>query len=464
MTLLKFASEELGFNSSQVSSNALDVVKKLQKNGFDGYLVGGCVRDLILELSPKDYDVTTNARPEQVKALFPRSRIIGRRFKIVHVTYGRGWEREVIEVATYRASSPKARSEQDQITTKSRATNRRSRSITSDSGRILDDNVYGTLEEDVARRDFTVNSLYYDPINEIVLDYFQGVAHVSEKSLHIIGDISTRFVEDPVRMLRAIRFKAKLGLQTGQLLDRQIEIHADRLADVPGARLFEEVLKLFHYGAALSSWKALFNTPLAMLLFPLTCRAISAESGHRFEDLIAHALKNTDTRINNELPVMAGFLYAVLLWKPFCGELERMMQLGNRRNEACFTAAEVVFKAQNKVISVPWRVRTPATDVWDLQYRLENRIPRTIQKLLIHRRFRAAYDFLELRSRVGEVDKSLVDWWTTIQQVDPGQQQSMISALKKESGANKPGSGKNKRRWRRHRGKKNTDVDTVGES
>ena len=445
---MKYSSDDLGFDRSEVSVNAMEVVERLQQKGYESYLVGGCVRDMILGLHPKDFDVTTSARPEQVKSLFGRSRIIGRRFKIVHVTYGRSrhGEREIIEVATYRA---KANSNS--------ATNKKGRkkATVSDSGRLLDDNVYGTLDQDVERRDFTVNALYYDPVNDVVLDYYGGVEHLKRKELHIIGDTATRFSEDPVRMLRAVRFKAKLNLKTGKAMDQEIRNCAPHLGDVPAARLFDEVLKLFHHGAALDTWKVLSSTPLGKLLFPLSVRAISVEGGHRFEELIVHALKNTDSRINNDLPVMAGFLYAVLLWKPFVLEAEKQVEHGMRRNEAMWAASESVFKQQNKVISIPWRVRSPATEIWDLQPRLEKRVPRSIEKLLENRRFRAAYDFLELRSRIGEVDLDLVQWWTDIQEADGTQQKKMVDALRNQTGSSKPRS-RNRNRNRHRNSAKNT--------
>ncbi len=450
MTPLKYSAEDLGFDPSEVSINAMEVVEKLQQKGYEGYLVGGCVRDMILGLHPKDFDVTTNARPEQVKSLFGRSRIIGRRFKIVHVTFGRSrrTEREIIEVATYRAKAYP-----DLVTNKKG----RKKATVSDSGRLLDDNVYGTLDQDVERRDFTVNALYYDPVNDVVLDYYGGVEHLKRKELHIIGDTATRFSEDPVRMLRAVRFKAKLNLTTSKTMDREIRDCASHLGDVPAARLFDEVIKLFHHGVALDTWKVLFATPLGKLLFPLSIRAISGEGGHRFEELIVRALKNTDSRINNDLPVMAGYLYAVLLWKPFVIDVEKKVEQGMRRNEAMWAASEAVFKQQNKTISIPWRVRSPATEIWDLQPRLEKRIPRSIEKLLENRRFRAAYDFLELRSLVGEVDSEIVEWWTEIQKADVAQQKKMVDVLRGQTGAsNSRSRSRNRNRNRRRNSSKNT--------
>jgi poly(A) polymerase len=450
LTPLKYSAEDLGFDRSEVSVNAMEVVQKLQQKGYQSYLVGGCVRDMILGLHPKDFDVTTDARPEQVKSLFGRSRIIGRRFKIVHVTFGRSrhTESEIIEVATYRAKATK-----DSVTNQKE----RKKATVSDSGRLLDDNVYGTLEQDVERRDFTVNALYYDPVNDVVLDYYGGVEHLKRKELHIIGDTATRFSEDPVRMLRAVRFKAKLNLKTGKAVDQEILNCASHLGDVPAARLFDEVLKLFHHGVALDTWKVLSSTPLGKLLFPLSIRAMSVESGHRFEELIVQALKNTDSRINNDLPVMAGYLYAVLLWKPFVMEVEKKIEQGMRRNEAIWAASESVFKQQNKVISIPWRVRSPAIEIWDLQPRLEKRIPRSIEKLLENRRFRAAYDFLELRSRVGEVDSELVQWWTDIQKADGEQKKKMVDALRNQAESSNSRSRKRNRR-------RNTGKNTSGSS
>lgn len=421
----------------------MEVVKKLQSANFDGYLVGGCVRDLIVGIQPKDFDVTTNATPEQVRDLFPRARIIGRRFKIVHVTFGRGRQREVIEVATYRAAAP------DSQQPNSRRRGRSQKQKSDDSGRILVDNVYGSIEGDVYRRDLTVNALYYDPCNEQVLDFIGGVADLKRGVLRVIGDIDTRFAEDPVRMIRAIRFKSKLGLDIGPGIERGIQENAQLLEGVPAARMFEEVLKLFHHGAAASTWKNLRATDLASTLFPQTIHSIEAKSGHRVEELVIQALKNTDDRINHDKPVIAGFFFAVILWRPYCMQLEKQLANGVRINEAQWNASDLVFKTQSRTVSIPWRVRTPSTEIWDMQSRLESRIPRTISKILENRRFRAAYDFLLLRSGIDEVSAEVADWWTKIQECDSHQKKVIIDRLRQQQAG--PGKSVGKRRRKRRR-------------
>ena len=439
-----YSSTELGFDSSRVSDGALEVVEVLQAANFDGYLVGGCVRDLVVGRQPKDFDVTTNARPEQVKDLFPRARIIGRRFKIVHVTFGKGRHREIIEVATYRAA---ASDQQEQRSGRRGNSTRVQKS--GDTGRILRDNVFGTLEGDIYRRDFSVNALYYDPCREEVLDFIGGVADLKQGVLRVIGDIDTRFAEDPVRMIRAVRFKSKLGLEFEPGIDRAIHENAQLLEGVPAARLFDEVLKLFHHGAGAMTWKNLRATGLASILFPQTVHSIEGKSGHRFEDLVLQALKNTDNRINRNQPVIAGFFFAVILWQPYCVRLQRNLASGVRINEAQWNAAEFVFKSQSRTVSIPWRVRTPSTEIWEMQPRLESRIPRTITKILENRRFRAAYDFLLLRSGIEEVNKELSEWWTKIQECTGDRRQSMIAQLRQQGAGPGKGAGKRRRRHRR---------------
>ncbi len=422
----EYSAAELGFDRFGVSKNAVDVIQGLQRSGFDGYLVGGCVRDLIMGRQPKDFDVATNASPEQIKKIFDRARVVGRRFKLVHVACGRGWSREIIEVATYRAMPGKPG--QKEI---------RGRCKTARSGRILDDNVYGTIEVDAMRRDFTVNALYYDPIKEKVIDFVHGVDDVKAKTLKIIGQIDIRFAEDPVRMLRVIRFQARLGLHVDTSIASAIEKNASRLSDVPAARLFEEVLKLFHYAAAESTWLYLRNTLLLFYLFPLTVNCINRDGGDKFESLILGALKNTDLRIEQNKPVIPGYLFAVLLWRPFQTELEKLISRRIRHNEAVWTAGDTVFRQQSRSITLPLRVKEPAREIWEMQRLLENRIPRSIQRLLENRRFRAAYDFLLLRQETGEVDEALADWWSRIQICDHDQRQQMIENLRKNPAPNR---------------------------
>ncbi|WP_424948303.1 polynucleotide adenylyltransferase PcnB [Candidatus Spongiihabitans sp.] len=416
---------ELGFDKSCVSRNAIKVVQGLQSSGFDGYLVGGCVRDLLMGRKPKDFDVTTNANPEQIKKIFDRARIIGRRFKIVHVTFGRGREREIIEVATYRAMPGSANKKGFRGAPKA-----------SSSGRILDDNVYGTIEVDAIRRDFTINALYYDPKRERVIDFVSGIEDAKTKTLRIIGDINTRFSEDPVRMMRVVRFQAKLGLRVSETIFSAIEKNAALLKDVPAARLFEEVLKLFHHCAAAKTWLRLRETLLLYYLFPQTVKCINQAGGDQFESLILSALNNTDERVGQNKPVIPAYLFAVMLWRPFQIECNKLVANGVRRNEAFWIASDLVFKRQSSSVTMPLRVKGPAHEIWAMQSLLENRIPRSIERLLENRRFRAAYDFLLLRQEIGEVSKDIADWWSEIQDRDVHHRQAMIETMLEQGRGN----------------------------
>lgn len=463
-----YSATELGFSETDVSQNALFVVQQLENAGYDGYLVGGCVRDLVLGLKPKDFDVTTNATPEQVRSIFKRSKIIGRRFKIVHVSFRLQRDQypstEIIEVATYRGDASKqpvkTNDSGKQIGRRIRKHKGKKHVVDSMSGRILDDNVYGTLSEDALRRDFTVNALYYDPVNDAVLDYCAGIDDIQSRTLRLIGDPDLRFAEDPVRMLRAIRFCAKLKLRTEAGLGDEIDSNAERLIRVPPARLYDEVLKLFHHGSAMDTWQALLESPIGSLLFSQTVASFGLDEDQTFARLIEIAMENTDSRINAGLPVMAGYLYAVLLWKPFLLEIKKQHQLGLPKNEVRWAAADQVFKIQNQVISIPWRVRSPASEIWELQPLLERRSPRSIRRILDNRRFRAAYDFLEMRSKVGELDASLVNWWTTIQGCDSEGVENMISERRTElSGkpSENPARSRKRKRSRSRRNKPSKD-------
>ena len=405
MTQVTHPAAELGFDRDWVSDAALQVVDGLQAAGFDGYLVGGCVRDLLLQRHPKDFDITTDASPEQVRQLFRRSRIVGRRFKIVHVRFGR----EVIEVATYRAKPDSARNSQSRFHAK------RAKSI---SGRVVDDNVFGTIEQDAARRDFTINALYYDPRREQVVDFLGGVKDARKNTLRMVGNAAERFTEDPVRMLRALRFRAKLELSLAGGLESAIADHLDLLEDVPAARLFDETLKMFHHGHALASWRELRSHDLVEKLFPLTAAAtaVAPPAGQAAEKLITLALQNTDQRVSQGQPVIAAFLFAVLLWKPFTEELARRQQAGMTPHDAVFAAADAVFARQCQRVAAPRRVSGAVVEIWAMQSRLERRRPGAVPRLLADRRFRAAFDFLLLRQQIGEVDTELADWWRDIQE------------------------------------------------
>ena len=427
MNIDQYSAVELGFDKSCVSQNAVEVVTSLQVEGFDGYLVGGCVRDLLMGRKPKDFDVTTNAHPEQVEKLFARARIIGRRFKIVHVPFGWGRKREIIEVATYRAAP-------NQVTqSRENQTEFGDRLSASSRGRILDDNVYGSIDVDVIRRDFTINALYYDPSEEVVLDFVGGIADAQTKTLKIIGDVNRRFVEDPVRMMRVMRFQAKLDLQVDKSISSAIEKNAVLLTDIPAARLFNEVLKLFHHAAAVKSWLQLRETLLLYYLFPQTVKSINQKGGDKFESFILDAFDNTDKRIEQDKPILTAYLFAVILWQPFRTEFETLIVQGAWRGEAALIASDAIFKRQSNSMVLPVWVKDTVREIWEMQSLLENRKAHSIEKLFDSKCFRAAYDFLCLRHQNGEVSEKIVNWWRKIQHLNGHQRQSMISALRHSS-------------------------------
>ncbi len=410
MNPVRYKLESLDINPNYIGKKAYRVVANLQENGFDGYLVGGCVRDLLLGRCPKDFDIATNASPEQVRSIFPRSRIIGRRFKIVHVRFGR----EVIEVTTYRADPGKHDNDNRHLT---------------ESGRILRDNVYGTLEQDALRRDFTINALYCDPVKGEVLDFLNGIQDVEQRKLTIIGNAENRFTEDPVRILRVLRFNAKLDLVIGADIISAMEKYAGMLLEVPTARLFDEVIKLFHHGHALESWQEIKRYNLVKLLFPQTSELLDSNRHPRFEEMIVYALENTDLRISQNKPVIASFFFAVLLWAPFKIERDKLLERGLHVIDADKLAGETVFKRSNQRVATPRRVSMPSIEMWEMQAMLEHRRPKHINRILGSRRFRAAYDLMLLRGKIGEVSNEFTEWWTRIQEVDQHAAQQMIDKL-----------------------------------
>ena len=443
LTQVNYHSSDLGFDRSWISNAALKVVDSLQAGGFDGYLVGGCVRDLLLHKHPKDFDVTTNASPEQIKQLLPRSRIIGRRFKLVHVRFGR----EIIEVATYRAKPDGSKH------TKGRTSGKKPISA---SGRVVDDNVFGTIEQDASRRDFTINALYYDPGRELVIDFLGGVKDARKNILRMIGDARARFTEDPVRMIRVLRFRAKLGLTLESGLDLAITDCRELLGDVPAARLFDEVLKLFHHGHAGRSWNELRSHNLVEQLFAQTAAVTNHADGKVAEDLILMALENTDRRIQQGKPVIPAFLFAVLLWRPFVYELDQQQHSGRPLNDMIWISGEAVFSRQSHQVAVPRRVSGTVVEIWEMQFRLEQRRPKMVQRLLTSKRFRAAYDFLILRQRIGEVEQELAQWWTEIQECNAEQRYQMIEHLRGSQAGIGEKPPKRRRRRRKNKGAGNS--------
>tara|TARA_Y100000588_G_scaffold197218_1_gene211211 strand:+ start:1534 stop:2925 length:1392 start_codon:yes stop_codon:yes gene_type:complete len=400
-----------GLSPSNVSKGARQVVKSLVGAGYCADLVGGCVRDLLLDKRPKDFDVVTDASPEEVRQVFPRSRIVGRRFRIVHVRVGR----EVIEVSTYRAGNEGDGKREDATQNK--------------FGRILRDNVFGTRDQDVYRRDFTVNALYYDISTDTLVDYVNGLSDIQASRLRFIGDPVTRINEDPVRMLRAVRFKAKLDLSLDSVLEDLCRDHAQLIRHVPPARLFDEVLKLFHSGHGVTTFWLLRELGLFAELFPEAARSYGEADLDPKTGIVLNGLQNTDRRIAQQKPVIAAFLFACLFWRAVRHQCDRHEDRRKNHPQILQRAAFDVLGRETQRVMIPRRVGTVVIEIWDMQSRLETRRPRMIEKLLEHRRFRAAYDFLLLRSQSGEVDPDLARWWTDIQECDEQGRRNMIKEL-----------------------------------
>ncbi len=396
-----------------IDDYALKVLYRLHKAGYRAMLVGGGVRDLLLGHAPKDFDVATDAHPEEVKKLFSNSRLIGRRFRLAHVFFGR----EIIEVATFRASQDEANDVRDA----DREHN--------DSGRILRDNVYGQLEDDVWRRDFTVNALYYDIADFSIVDYTSGMDDVKNRVLRLIGDPETRYREDPVRMLRAIRFAAKLDFTIHPDSEQPIFKLGHLLADIPPARLFDEVLKLFHSGKANASLQLLRKYDLLQYLFRQTDELLK-QGDENFSRFIQLCLQSTDDRINEDKPVTPAFLFAAMLWKPVNELAQEFKTAGEPMSIAMQNASSVVLSQQIRAISIPKRFSMVARDIWHLQQRFQYRHGRRAQSLLAHKKFRAAYDFMCIRSKAGEITDDSCDWWTRIQSMDAQAQEKLLKPAK----------------------------------
>ena len=374
--------QSVQFDKKLLDLDALKIVKTLEKSGYEAYLVGGCIRDLLLGYAPKDFDIATNATPEQIQKIFKRSRIIGRRFKLVHVMFS---ARKFIEVATFRSSK----------------TNQ-----TSTKGMVLRDNFYGSLKDDVFRRDFTINGLYFDVKNSQVLDYVQGLDDLKKLQINMIGNPSERFEEDPVRMIRAVRFKAKLNAIINSNLNKSIKKNAHLIVNVPPARLYEEVIKLFHNENSLEVFHELSNLGILKYLFPQT----------QEDSFVTNSLQNTAERIKIGSSVTPAFLFAVFLWT---GQNKRFNELKKKKmshTDLMIKASEDVIKKQVQQVMMPRWLSARVKDIWLMQYRLENFNPKKSKELLKNPRFRMAYDFLVLRSQsVDQQLKTQAEYWTNLQ-------------------------------------------------
>ncbi len=409
----RYGAREHGISPTGISQDALSVVRSLRSAGFESYLVGGCVRDLLLGRPPKDFDVSTSAHPAEVHALFRRSRIVGRRFQIVHVRSGR----EIIEVSTFRGHhSPGFDSDPETVESgegdeEAIEISSQNSAVCANSGMLLRDNVFGTVEEDALRRDFTVNGLYYDPDADIVLDFSTGVADLESRLLRVVGDPAQRFQEDPVRMIRAIRFAAKLDFLIDPFAVAAIARCRQLLEGVAAARMFEEILKLLLAGKGEKTFALLEHHRIFELLFPATADAIRRAPLQR--NLVTAALRNSDERIANDKTVTPAFLFAALLWPPMIRRMQMLVGKGEPPVAALHEAAANVVGAQVRLITIPRRFATPMREIWEFQHRLEAR--RSPQRLLSHPRFRAAYDFLLLREQAGEDLDGAGHWWTQLQ-------------------------------------------------
>ena len=425
-----------GIDPDLVDERAVKVVRTLQQAGFEAYVVGGAVRDLLVGRRPKDFDVATNATPEQVKGLFRRAFIIGRRFRIVHVVHGRGRDHEVIEVSTFRAYMDNSEATQVEGNEKtSKAALAGSAHAVDASGRVLRDNVWGPQIEDAARRDFTVNAMYYDPATQIVVDYHGGIADVKAKLLRLIGDPATRYREDPVRIIRAVRFAAKLGFAFEKKTGAPIAATAPLLANVPISRMFDEMIKLLQTGHALSSIEALKANNLHRSVFPVLDavfdEARSTPQEHAQQQAFIHqALQDTDRRVNEGKPVAPSFLLACLLWHDVLAGWRKNQDAGEHLVPALQQAIDAVFDARIGDISGRGKLGADMREIWMMQPRFERRQANTAFSLIDLARFRAGFDFLRLRADVGEAPVELAEWWEDFSLGTDEEREALLEAVR----------------------------------
>ena len=421
----------------QISPSALKVLYRLKDGGYQAFLVGGAVRDLLLGLEPKDFDIATDAHPEEVKKLFRNCRLIGRRFHLAHVRFG--WE--IIEVATFRA----AHTEADEDHSVDEVGHR----VLDEHGRILRDNLYGSIEEDVWRRDFTANALYYNIHDFSIWDYVGGVPDAAERVLRMIGDPETRYREDPVRMLRAVRFAAKLDFTIHEDTEEPIYRLAYLLDGVPPARLFDEIAKLMLAGSAVASFDQLRRLELLGHVMPGVAEALESAPDSAGARVLQLGLEGTDKRVREDKPVTPAFLFAVLLWPVILGELGTPSGPLTDDPRALLEALDKALREQLSRITIPKRFSLPMRDIIMMQPRFERRSGRRAMRFLEHRSFRAAYDFLLLRAASGEADPAVADWWTAFQEMSDEERLAAVGA--QPGGDRGPGSKPRKRPRRRRR-------------
>jgi poly(A) polymerase len=436
----------------QISPNALRVLYRLREGGYQAFLVGGCLRDLMLGITPKDFDVATSARPEEVKRLFRNCRLIGRRFRLAHVFFGH----DIIEVATFRAASAPLPGEEteddpdillevgaseDTPETEAEEDARRERDaqddgdrVLDDGGRILRDNTYGSVEEDVWRRDFTCNGLYYNIEDFSLWDYVGGVEDIQARRLRLIGDPEQRYREDPVRMLRAARFEAKLGFALDPGTEAPVEQLRDLLMEVPAARLFDETLKLFLTGHGVRSFEVLRRRGLLAVLYPGIDRSLSRSPGSAVEKLLLAGLANTDERVHAGKSVTPTFLFTLLLYGPIAAYIEQQPEELWGDVGTILDGCDAALREAQRHVTIPRRFALGVRDMFALQPQLEHPRSRRVLRLIEQPRFRAAYDLLLLRAEVGMAQKELAEWWTALQAANNDQRMEMALALEAARG------------------------------
>jgi len=401
--LQRIGRDKHGIDRRYVSRHAIKVCEVLQHEGYQAYIVGGAVRDLIVGLEPKDFDVATNATPEQVRPLFRRARIIGRRFQLVHVVFGQ----EIIETSTFRAPASESQA-------------------TDENGRILRDNEFGTHAQDAARRDFTINALYYNPTTEEVIDYHQGVEDLKHRVVRMIGDPRTRYREDPVRMLRAVRFAVKLNGKIDPASEEPLQSMAGLIENVPASRLFDEMLKLLTCGHAMDCLQRLRQDGLHQGMLPLLDVVLEQPSGAAFIEL---ALDRTDHRVRAGKTVSPSFLFAALLWHQVELRWQQLQKQGEVGIPALMQAADSVLDEQTEKLAIQKRFSADMREIWFMQPRFDRRLPKSIWRMIEQPRFRAAVDFLQLRAAAGDFDSVLAQWWMDLANADDSGKADMIEEL-----------------------------------
>jgi poly(A) polymerase len=435
------AREHHGISRRNISNGALRVLYRLNEAGYEAFLVGGAVRDLLLGGHPKDFDVATNATPEQVRGLFRNCRLIGRRFRLAHVVFGQ----EIVEVATFRGIGEEGNADRHVV-----------------DGRIVRDNVYGSIEEDAIRRDFRVNALYYNIADFSVRDYVGGMEDLDRRVLHLIGDPEQRYREDPVRMLRAVRLAAKLGFSIDDTAQRPFATLGELLCEAAPARLFDESLKLFLAGHGLASFRELDRCGLMRFVYPATARALARDTDGSFRALVEHGLANTDDRVRSGKSVTPAFLFALFLWGGVRERAERAIAGGADVLHAWAEAGDAAIAEQAQRVAVPRRFSLVMEEIWALQPRFEQRMKKRVMRFLSHPRFRAAYDFLVLRAEADPSLAELAQWWADAQSADAETLVEMVA--QPQPAAPAPGAKPATKRRRRRRRRKSGGDSGGGDS